>query len=541
MPNPELKQTSPSDLVFRALPGQYLIMSPDLIILDATEAYLNTTMASRENMVGHYFFEVFPNNPATPDLNSAQSFEQSLRHVLEHRQEHVMEVLRYDIPRPISQGGGFEERYWSPSNRPILDEEGNLLYILHEARDITKQVLSEQESKHHEERLFMLTDALNAVSWEYDIVRNRMKWGKGLQEVFGYTPEEMGLGGESWDSRVHPEDFETVQQSIQEAISGGSKIWTGEYRFQKASGTYAHVLDQGYIIYDKMGHPIRTIGSIIDLTSSKRSEEILKESNARFWHLLEELPHMACIANAHGRIIYFNQNWYNYTGMAKGQQDGWINSVHPEDSANVLASWHNAISNGHTFELEYRVRNHMDGQYRWFLGRAVPMLDDQGKVKTWIGTFTDIDDQRVALSQIQSKDQQLENILKLSPAHICLLTGPDHICRYVTPGVYRMYGNRKYLGYAASSIWPELESQGLPELLNKVYLKQEPLYRNEVMIPFDRHHSNRYEDAYFNLQFQPILDASHHVEGILISAIEVTELVRCKNTAAAPVPKEVNN
>ncbi|ARS36770.1 PAS domain-containing protein [Pontibacter actiniarum] len=526
------KQTTPSlGPIFRALPGLYVIITPELVIQDATDAYLRTTLASRENVTGRYFFEVFPNNPATPDLDSAHNFEHSLRHVLEHRQEHVMEILRYDIPRPASQGGGFEERYWSPSNKPVLDEEGNLLCILHEARDITEQVLNQQEQLHNQERLYMLTDALHAVSWEYDIASNKMSWGKGLLEIFGYTPEEMGSGGESWDRRVHPDDFERVQQGIKNATKNGNKVWSGEYRFLKADGTYAHVLDQGYIIYDTNGNPARTIGSIVDLSHSKRFEKDLRESDARFWHMLEVLPHMAWIADAKGRLTYFNNNWYNYTGMKPGQTDGWINVVHPEDSAELLTNWLEATQSGDLFELEYRIRNHITGEYRWFLDRGVPMYDEQGKVKIWIGSYTDIDEQKVALAQIQLKDQQLENILKLSPAHLCLLMGPDHVCRYVTPGVYRMYGNRQYLGRTAREIWPELQRLNFFDLLEQVYRQQDSVSIDEFCLPFDRHNNGKMENAYFNLRYQPIIDQNHNTEGILISAVEVTELVLYKAKA----------
>ncbi|MDX5422850.1 MAG: PAS domain-containing protein [Hymenobacteraceae bacterium] len=518
--------------VFRSLPGLYLVLTPDLVVVDATDAYLHATLSSREAIMGKYFFDAFPNNPATPDLNSAGEFEYSLRYVLRERQPHAMPVLRYDLPCRRENGTlHFEERYWSPSNSPVFDTQGNVTFILHEARDITEQVQNEQNRQHNTERLTMLTSALNAVSWEYDILQNKMHWGKGLKEVFGYTPEEMGPGGESWDERVHPEDYPIVHESIEKANAAGDKIWQGEYRFLKADGTYAHVLDQGYTVYDQRGRRIRTIGSIIDLSHSKKAEESLKESDARFRHLLENLPHMAWTADPKGKILYFNDNWYSYTGMQKGQTEGWINFVHPEDSADVLTTWHDAITSGSLYEIEYRIRDCMDGSYRTFLERGVPMYEKKGEVKLWIGTYTDIEDQKQTLEQIRMKDRQLVNILKLSPAHLCLLEGPRHICRYVTPGVYRMYGNRAYLGRPAPEVWPELQKLGFPRLLDQIYEHGEAVYINELCVPYDRLMNGNVENAYFNFKYQPMLGDEGNVAGILISAIEVTELVEAKRRA----------
>src|SRR5690606_19445796 len=120
-----------------------------------------------------------------------------------------------------------------------------LLYILHEAREISELNPTDVERNKKETLPVITNSGVKAVSWEYDLVHNKMYWGTGLQDILGYTPDEMGPGGESWDERVHPEDFEEIQASIEKANASGSKIWTGEYRFRKADGTYIPVLDQG--------------------------------------------------------------------------------------------------------------------------------------------------------------------------------------------------------------------------------------------------------------------------------------------------------
>ncbi|WP_266203307.1 PAS domain-containing protein [Pontibacter kalidii] len=515
-------------LVFRALPGLYLLLSPELKVLDATDLYACTSNFKIADILGKHILDTFPENPAKTDEHSKQNVIASLNAVLATQKPHTMPTVRYDVPLV---DGGFERRYWNTTHSPILNSAGDIVYILQEASDVTASVLQEQLIEQNRERLSLLTSTLNAVTWEYDIEKGKTTWGGNLQHAFGYKPEEMGSGKEAWLSRVHPKDIATVNRSFEQATSAGNRFWSCEYEFRKADGSYARVLDQGYFIYDITKKPIRIVGSMIDLTESRQSEENLKETNARFWHLLEKLPYISFMADAKGRAIYFNDNWYEYTGIPKGQVDGWINAIHPEDSALVLTSWNEATRTGHVFEQEYRIRNHIDGQYRWFLDRCAPMYDEQGNVKFWIGTITDIDELRETITQMQLKEQQFANILNLLPAHLCLLMGPAHVCRYVTPGVFKMYGNRHYVGKPANEIWPETQPINFTEVFDKVYQQQEPVSFKEVLVPVTPNYGEPQKDAYFNIQFQPLLDPNRHVEGVLMSAVEVTELVECEQRA----------
>jgi PAS domain S-box-containing protein len=519
--------------VFRALPGLYLVLTPDLIIVEATDLFLKQTRISRAQAIGQHLFVSLPNNPNNPHKDSEQLVFQSLYHALERKEPYTIKTLPYDIRVPVEQGGGFEERYWHATSAPILDDQGQVAYLVLEVRDITEKVLSDIGRKQSQEHLSPLASAMRAVAWEYDIANNRMTWGDGLQEIFGYTPEDMGPGGESWDSRVHPDDFESVQQSIHQALLRRQPTWTGEYRFQKADGTYAHILDQGYTTYDSQGQPERTIGSIIDITKGHHTEEALKESDARFRHLLEVLPHMAWTASAQGKVLFFNDHWYSYTGMQTGQTEGWIGVIHPEDSAMVLTGWPDAVASGSSYELEYRIRNHYDGTYRWFLERAVPMHDANGNVSLWIGTYTDIEEQKQHQYSKEKKEQQLETMLRLSPVHLCVFHGPGHTCQYITPGVYKIYGSRQYIGRTAREIWPELEPIGFFDLLEEVYRTGNTVRINEYKAAIDHQLDGTPREAYFNFKYQPLFDNTNQVEGIMVSAIEVTNLVKARQEAEA--------
>ncbi|MDX5420384.1 MAG: PAS domain-containing protein [Hymenobacteraceae bacterium] len=513
------------------MPGHYVLLTPDFVIENITAQYAATAGIKVKQAIGKSIFELLPEGNAQHFELFKHEVSVSLEQVVSLQVSHTIPFLPVSLPQPAVSGGHLKEYYWKITNTPILSDNGELLHVLHHAEDITETLRQQERHHQNEEKLAMLNNALHTVSWEYDIINDVLTWDHRLQQVFGYVPEEMDPSGASWDKLVHPDDFQEVQQSIARATASGKKLWTGEYRMRKADGTYAHVLDQGYFLYDSNNKPLRTFGTIIDLSQNKRTEEELKESDARFRQLLENLPHMAWTADPKGKVLYFNDNWYKYTGMPKGQTDGWASVIHPDDTASVLTAWHDAVSSGNLYEIEYRIRDHITGTYRYFMERGVPMLDQTGQIKLWVGTFTDIEDQKQTLESIRLKDQQLLNLLNISPAHLCLLEGPNYVCRYVSPGIYRMYGNRSYIGLAAEKIWPEFGHLGLLSILNHVYHQGETLHRSEINLMYDRFQDGQPQEAYFNFKYQPIFSDHGQIEGVLISAVEVTELAEARKKA----------
>ena len=126
--------------LFEAAPSLYLVLSPDFRIVAVSDAYTRATMTKREAIVGRWLFDVFPDNPDDTTARGTSSVRASLEMVLRHRVPHVMAVVKYDIRRPESQGGGFEERYWSPVNSPVFGPDGELTYILNYVEDVTEKV-----------------------------------------------------------------------------------------------------------------------------------------------------------------------------------------------------------------------------------------------------------------------------------------------------------------------------------------------------------------------------------------------------------------
>jgi len=124
--------------------------------------------------------------------------------------------------------------------------------------------------------------------------------------------------------------------------------------------------------------------------------EVAEESLHRLETLVQAMPQMVWIAGPRGEAVYFNDRWRAYTGKSPdnmfGPRDGII---HPDDLQRALETWRAAIENVTTFEIEYRLRG-VDGNYRWFVGRGIPEVDDEGTIVRWFGTCTDVEDQKRA-------------------------------------------------------------------------------------------------------------------------------------------------
>src|SRR5450830_974699 len=136
------KEIANFQLLFESVPGLFLVLLPDFTITAVSDAYLQATLTRREQIVGRHLFAVFPDNPDDPNADGVANLRRSLDRVLATRMPDAMAMQKYDVPRP--DGEGFEPRYWSPSNFPVMDGEHNILYIMHRAEDITSYVLLEK-------------------------------------------------------------------------------------------------------------------------------------------------------------------------------------------------------------------------------------------------------------------------------------------------------------------------------------------------------------------------------------------------------------
>lgn len=140
---PETEESIDYSALFAATPAPYLILTTELVICEVNQAYLAATARSRDELLGQHIFDAFPDNPDNPDADGVRNLGASLRRVVATGKPDVLALLRYDVP---TGSGGFEERWWSPFNVPVLADDGSVALVIHWAEDATAYIRQRRAS-----------------------------------------------------------------------------------------------------------------------------------------------------------------------------------------------------------------------------------------------------------------------------------------------------------------------------------------------------------------------------------------------------------
>jgi PAS domain S-box-containing protein len=149
------------------------------------------------------------------------------------------------------------------------------------------------------------------------------------------------------------------------------------------------------------------------LRSADHNDRQRQEEESKFRILADTMPQMVWSTRPDGFHDYYNARWYEFTGMPPGSTDGegWNGMFHPDDQAGAWARWRHSLETGEPYEIEYRLRD-AQGAYRWTLGRALPIRDEDGAIIRWFGTCTDIHDQKMMQAQREVIAQELSHRIK---------------------------------------------------------------------------------------------------------------------------------
>ncbi|GAW40439.1 Blue-light-activated histidine kinase [Brevundimonas sp. SH203] len=257
-------------------------------------------------------------------------------------------------------------------------------------------------------------------AWDWDIAADSVAADARFARMYGVDPA-VALHGAPlavFRANVHPDDGDRLDEDIQRALAEEG-VFISEYRLV-VEGQVRWVLARGQVEYDRAGVAVRLSGVAVDITRRKQIEtdlaeaaRALSESETRFRILADAMPQMVWSTLPDGFHDYYNARWYEFTGVPVGSTDGegWNDIFHPDDQQRAWTVWRQSLQTGEPYEIEYRLKHH-SGAYRWTLGRAVAIHDDEGRITRWFGTCTDIDELKRLEQGRELVSQELSHRIK---------------------------------------------------------------------------------------------------------------------------------
>ncbi len=314
------------------------------------------------------------------------------------------------LEREVRSSSG---RFYVMRMRPYRTVEDRIQGVVLTFVDISARLKMELELGRSEQQFRALVRASSQV-----LYRMSADWTE-MRELFGGGfLSSQDVPTMSWLAHyIPPEDHEQVQGVIQKAIRSKS-IFDLEHRVLRQDGSVGWTHSRAIPLLDADGDIAEWFGSADDVTLQHRAQSSQRESENRLRVLVEGVPQHVWRAERGGLLTWSSPQWHRYTGLsdAESRGNGWLRAVHPDDRDAVMTAWYEGAGS-HLFEVECRIRNMDELQYRWFRGRATALLNAKGQVTEWLGTFTDVDDlralqgrQEVLLAELQHR---VRNIMAL--------------------------------------------------------------------------------------------------------------------------------
>ncbi len=294
----------------------------------------------------------------------------------------------------------------------FLDSDGKVIRMIGVHSDITGRKLSENLLKESQERLRMSLEINESSVFEDDFKSGKMICSPELFKSLGYSEDEVPKSIQGMAELMHPDDVPDVMSAINDHFSGKTEHYHAEFRMRTKSGDWEWADGRGRVTKkDEQGNPHILIGISRNISFKKNFELKLADSELRFRQLVSTTSSIIWFTDANGLISERNKSWENFTGQAfiTYQGAGWLRAVHPEDRTRTRIAWNKSVKSRSTFEIQHRLK-HKSGKHLFMSVKAVPILNNKGYIKEWIGAHTDITKEMNAQQKLEKNERNYKNL-----------------------------------------------------------------------------------------------------------------------------------
>ncbi|QJD79484.1 sensor histidine kinase [Spirosoma rhododendri] len=343
-----------------------------------------------------------------------------------------------DVLIPVRRADQWVDAYWTFNYSPVRDELGQVGGVLVTFIETTNAIVAARKLGEQEEQLRFAIDAAELGTWDLNPLTNRFMGNARMKAWFG-LPDDANIPLSTALNSIIDEDRQRVTEAIWHTLnpsSGGQydstytlvNPTTQERRIVRARG-------QAYFRNDNVA--ARFSGTLQDITAEVMAQQQLEKLNEdlhnsirQFTFVTDFIPQMVWSTQPDGRHDFFNQRWHDFTGLTLDQSlnEEWMQALHPDDASRTAQVWQHSLQTGAPYEIEYRMKRH-DGQYRWLLGRALPLRDETTNVVLrWFGTCTDIHDQKTLSASLEQQVE--ERTSALQTANLDLQRSNENLTRF---------------------------------------------------------------------------------------------------------------
>jgi PAS domain S-box-containing protein len=325
----------------------------------------------------------------------------------------------YDIEHRFLLPDG-SVRYVHVVARGQRDASGNLEYI-GAVMDVTAARKTERKLRRSEAYLAEAQRLSHTSSWAWDVRRREFVYVSAeVYDLFGIDPKNDDMSLQPFQDRIVPEDRVRAREIARHAVREKRDL-EFDFRIVRPDGSIRYVHSVGHPYLGGDGQVAQLVGTHVDVTEQylaneklRKAFEEIKRSEDRLRLVVDSIPALVWRSTPDGIPDFLNKPALDYTGLTLDQAEtGWPRAFHPEDKKGMLQKWSAIRTSGVPGELEARLRR-FDGEYRWFLFRAVPLRDELGNIVKWYGSSTDIEDRKRAEEELRRSESKLLEAQRVS-------------------------------------------------------------------------------------------------------------------------------